>query len=168
MTHFVGLVVADSPDELPALLEKYDENRQVEPYFQPLDDLDSMAAHYKVDSTVEALLPHVRSWTGKPGVVQDGKLGYMSTYNPDSTWDWYVVGGRWANSVPGDVCLAKDVDKHFVDFKPSVIVDADGWHASTRWGWWASHTPIDGAADIVERKLKEHALRKVYVVDFHI
>lgn len=22
-------------------------------------------------------------------------FGYMSTYNPDSKWDWYAIGGRW-------------------------------------------------------------------------
>ena len=26
--------------------------------------------------------------------------GIMSTYNPNSKWDWYVIGGRWANTLP--------------------------------------------------------------------
>ena len=26
--------------------------------------------------------------------------GVMSTYNPNSKWDWYIIGGRWANELP--------------------------------------------------------------------
>ena len=31
----------------------------------------------------------------KDGVVdKDGNI--ISTYNPDSKWDWYEIGGRWS------------------------------------------------------------------------
>lgn len=43
-----------------------------------------------------------------------GKCGYW--YNPNAKWDWYQVGGRWANCLPlkdgtnTDTTIWKDVD----------------------------------------------------------
>ena len=34
----------------------------------------------------------------KSGCGATGKT--ISTYNPNSKWDWYVIGGRWNNSLP--------------------------------------------------------------------
>ena len=44
---------------------------------------------------------------------------YMTTYNPNSRWDWFVLGGRWAGMLPtknGDknVAQKKDVDYSLV------------------------------------------------------
>lgn len=33
-------------------------------------------------------------WEEPENIMQDGSV--RSTYNPDSKWDWYTVGGRWA------------------------------------------------------------------------
>ena len=38
---------------------------------------------------------------------ENGVWSEYSTYNPDSKWDWYSVGGRWANSIKtkdGEFC----------------------------------------------------------------
>ena len=47
---------------------------------------------------------------------EDGVWREFSTYNPDSKWDWYEVGGRWAGQIQ-----VKDG------------VDAEPVHFS--WGW---------------------------------
>lgn len=46
----------------------------------------------------------------------DAEGNYISTYNPNSKWDWYVEGGRWPDQLKlkdgskADRALAKDVD----------------------------------------------------------
>lgn len=37
-----------------------------------------------------------------------GKGVHMTTYNPDSQWDWWVVGGRWTGSFTPDYDPAED------------------------------------------------------------
>jgi len=35
-------------------------------------------------------------WNGGEWGLENGEWVRYSTYNPDSKWDWYEVGGRWA------------------------------------------------------------------------
>lgn len=32
-----------------------------------------------------------------------------TTYNPNSKWDWYVIGGRWNEMIDDNSCLIKDL-----------------------------------------------------------
>lgn len=46
----------------------------------------------------EALLELLRQWHGgfEPNFrYRDGRWEQTTTYNPESKWDWFVVGGRW-------------------------------------------------------------------------
>ena len=51
-----------------------------------------------------------------------GKLEEFSTYNPDSKWDWYSIGGRWDCALKTksgkfvNECLLGEID--WTDFKP--------------------------------------------------
>jgi len=168
MVRFVALVVADSEDEIAERVELYSENLQVDPYFHPMseDDVASMAKYYNIDvSDHDSVLAHIESWTGSEGAYLDNEYGYMSQYNPFSKWDWYAVGGRWADSVPKDQCLAEEVTNYFTEYLPSVIVDNEGWHEAKEFGWFGAS---EGAEDIVKQKLEQHKGKNVYVVDFHI
>lgn len=44
--------------------------------------------------TDEQLHKKALKWYEKKDITKDG--GVYSTYNPNSKWDWYAVGGRWA------------------------------------------------------------------------
>jgi hypothetical protein len=69
----------------------------------------------------------------KESVGQNGEV--YSTYNPDSKWDWYSVGGRWAGSILNNCCKKDDLPK---DFVPFAFVDQNGdWHEKGEMGWWA-------------------------------
>jgi hypothetical protein len=175
MTHFVGLVVADSADEIAELLAPYDENWEVDEYFEALtpESLTRMADHYGIDpADLPALKAKVQDWVGHEAVLKkDGTLGYMTTYNPASKWDWYVIGGRWDGMVPGNRCQVSELKGHFVsddgeEWTPAVLVDNEGWHADKEYGWFGTDRPSDTPGVVAER-LKKHADRKVYVVDFH-
>lgn len=104
MSHYTVLVVGD---DVEGQLEPYDENREVAPYKKYLDDKDveRMIDYYrrneglKVDRRKkdwqEKLVAKMEDWTGCEGGYDEDGIFYWSTYNPDSKWDWYSIGGRW-------------------------------------------------------------------------
>lgn len=172
MTHFVGLVVANSEEEVEELLISYSEHAEVEAYFKPVD-LDRMVA-YANENNIAFTNPIelVEYWVNEPGVLSEsGDVGYMSKYNPEGQWDWYEIGGGWANIIPGDYCLAEAVQTYFAqakkDYLPAVIVDSDGWHAAQDFGWFGTSSNVPGNENIVLEKLQEHKGKLVYIVDFH-
>ncbi len=171
MTHFVGLVVANDEMEVANLLAPFDENKDVPEYFAPSskDDVEHMAKHYELDeSDLENLCGQIEDWTNHKGAIQDGVLGKLTTYNPNSKWDWYVVGGRWSDVIPGlHRCLAEEVAKHFPEYTPAILVDAKGWHATQQYGWWGFSESTTEDPEIITKKLLEHAGKNVFVVDFH-
>jgi hypothetical protein len=64
-----------------------------------------------------------------------------STYNPDSKWDWYVVGGRWSGEIVlkagsgVDTALAGDVDWDRT-LIPTAVVAEGHYRGLGRVGWW--------------------------------
>lgn len=66
----------------------------------------------------------------------------LSTYNPNSKWDWYSVGGRWnkcITTLDGEQVNEAYVDE--VDWKdstPFAFITPNGeWHEKGEMGWWA-------------------------------
>jgi len=123
MSHFVGLVVGAN---VQSQLEKYDERIGVEPYITGTVSEEEKAMfvkHYQEEyglsnQTFEQLYAeHGEDWNGndwKPN--EQGVWENWSTYNPDSKWDWYEVGGRWdgyftlKNGKKANVCRKRDID----------------------------------------------------------
>ena len=66
----------------------------------------------------------------------------LSTYNPNSKWDWYTIGGRWNNylkTLSGETTnedYASKID--WKDIIPFAFVTPIGeWHERGEMGWWA-------------------------------
>lgn len=63
--------------------------------------------------TDEELMPYLEDYYG---AELDAEGNVLSTYNPDSKWDWYEVGGRWSDELilkdgsRADSAKAKDID----------------------------------------------------------
>lgn len=121
MSHSTVMVIVRADDAKSAMsqaelaLESFDENFEVEPYFNEVtdDNLQSAVEFYtENDDESVGTFPItddesvMRDWTARAvgvyfynnadaGAYKDGKYGYMSTYNPDSKWDWCNLGGRW-------------------------------------------------------------------------
>ena len=76
------------------------------------------------------------------GMVDDeGNL--LSTYNPKSKWDWYVIGGRWSGNLKMkdgkevDDALVSEIDWDKTDI-PFAFITPDGeWYERGEMGWWA-------------------------------
>jgi len=102
----------------------------------------------------------------------------ISTYNPLSKWDWYVIGGRWdgwindretsANAVADNLSTTEEVVVR--EKVPHAIITPDGqWHERGQMGWWAillTETPDwdRNALDLFRQYRGHH----VVIVDAHI
>lgn len=63
---------------------------------------------------------------------------HSSTYNPQSKWDWYVIGGRWSGSLTDD---GRDIFP-LIDLKRdwsvySIITPDGEWRSKGDMGWFA-------------------------------
>lgn len=89
-------------------------------------------------------------------VVKDGKLiKAVERTNPNKKWDWYVIGGRWSNSLhlktggTADSAYKRDIDfDHMRDAagqeaayrwdKAAAVKVAAGFEADTLWEPWST------------------------------
>lgn len=95
----------------------------------------------------------------------------LTTYNPNSQWDWWTIGGRWdgwlsrSNRIPAKTAASQGK-------VPFAIVTPDGqWHEKGRMGWWGmtSNEKEDEAwADEVQRLLLAHPDALAVTCDLHI
>lgn len=168
MTHFVGLVIAETEDEIAALLQPFHEYECTgidDEFVIDVDTTDALRKDFAEYGTeAQTFEQFADDWDGSE-LRADGR--YYRHTNPNAKWDWWVVGGRWADMAPGNTFIVRDVRTHFPEWLPSVVVDADGWHAAKDWGWFGSSAPTD-EPDVMAAKLAEHADRRAWVVDFHI
>lgn len=105
MSHFTVLVIGDDVD---GQLERFDENTEVHPYSRgevSQADKDCFMEHYREkhlrlgESTFDEMYEEFGdNWNGGDwSKNDDGVWENFSTYNPNSKWDWYQIGGRWSN-----------------------------------------------------------------------
>lgn len=140
MSHYTVMVIGPvDEDELAVALAPYDENLECSPRFVEAsgDDVAHMAEHYSIkipadataQQTFELLYPQSRQWWGQEMVLDNDRLGYYSTYNPNSKWDWWTVGGRWSGYFPlkdGTTCdRAKKGDIDFAGRRAVERIKAD-------------------------------------------
>ena len=124
MSHFVGLCFGDNWEND---LEQYYEGLEVEPYIRyTKEEAIKKAKEYHVSNyeyavkqlasdilsleqlnhyndivnggcslSDEEAWENVQDW----GYQVDDEGNLLSTYNPDSKWDWYSIGGRWGGVV---------------------------------------------------------------------
>ena len=102
MSHSTVMVIGPTTEaELSDALAPFDENSEVDPYFSPMSwGLDK---RHDDESLEEFAARLTKEWE-EEHFVQDVNgvptLGTMSTYPPDSKWDWWQIGGRWRGSLP--------------------------------------------------------------------
>lgn len=122
------------------------------------------------------------------GYKIDDEENLMSTYNPDSKWDWYCEGGRWGawlllkeKGEDGEPLNAISATKEEVDWDamlekdriPFCFVTEDGdWHESASMGWWAM-TTNDKDEDVWRKEFLDYLESveddvEISVIDFHI
>jgi len=105
MSHFTVLVVGDNPEKQ---LAPYSEDIEVDDYVEDIvteEEKQTFMDYYIKEK--EVLSPSLSfddaydlkgdDWNGmRWQKSEDGQWYSHSTYNPDSKWDWYSLGGRWS------------------------------------------------------------------------
>lgn len=104
MSHFTVMVIGDNAEEQ---LERYDENLEVEEYevgeVSQKDKLEMINYYaqkgHHFPSFSRCYARFGKEWNGNMcRKDENGVWRRYSTYNPDSKWDWYVLGGRWSGN----------------------------------------------------------------------
>lgn len=85
--------------------------------------------------TDEECYEEIAKWKREDGLVaEDGSI--LSKYNPKSKWDWYQIGGRWSNSIPGDEVKMSDILIEKIE-TPYAFITPDGeWVERGEMGWF--------------------------------
>lgn len=106
MSHFTCLITGT---DLDGQLEPYNENTRVERYQDAVDmwalrglredgllpaDGTPTAQEY-LDALHKKYPPEGEDEDERVFINDAGELVQWSTYNPQSKWDWWVIGGRW-------------------------------------------------------------------------
>ena len=104
MSHYAVLVLHKEDQNIDTLLAPYDENLEVEPYLkltfdeviarvkEEYDDYKNIPISFS-EETEKKLIKNYAEDYGY--IILDD--GLYSTYNPNSKWDWYEIGGRFSN-----------------------------------------------------------------------
>ena len=78
----------------------------------------------KLNWTDEECYEEIAKWKREDGMVaEDGSI--LSTYNPKSKWDWYLIGGRWNNSIPSNEVKISEIPIEKIE-TPYAFVTPDG------------------------------------------
>jgi hypothetical protein len=129
----------------------------------------------KLNWTDEECYEDVARYYDEDDKDEEGNL--YSTYNPNSKWDWYSIGGRWRNFLTTK--SGEKVDEDYVseldfpdDFSTFAVVLPNGrWYEAGSMGWWAI---VTNRKDDWEATYKEKFLDKanpdwiLTIVDCHI
>lgn len=209
MSHFVGLCFGDNWEDN---LDQYYEGLEVEAHVaytkeEAIDEVKKVHAHnyeYAIEALQQSdlnpkMIEHYQNIVDKGlfisyedaweeaknwGYEIDENENLLSTYNPNSKWDWYSIGGRWngflhyKGAEPGfaetNEAYIHELDMDYLfEHTPFCFVTEDGeWIEKGEMGWWCSvsnekseETWKQQFIDYV-KSLDANCL--VTVVDFHI
>lgn len=119
---------------------------------------------------------HKKYMKPKKGCEQcKGKGKYKTTSNPDGHWDWYEIGGRWADYLPNDkdrIPVQELIDSKQKNWFPFAVVAPDGkWYQHGRMGWFGCSSDemseTDWATEIM-KIMKAYPNHLAVTVDCHV
>lgn len=96
----------------------------------------------KLDWTDEECYEDLAKWYREDNMIDDnGNL--LSTYNPNSKWDWYETGGRWAGGLitkdgrETNEDYVSEIDWNETGYPFAFVTPNGKWHERGEMGWWA-------------------------------
>ena len=132
MSHFAVLVLHEEDQPIAELLAPYDENIEVEPYIKQtkeeaikeLENIKYYDFQYIDEYTSEQEYKELaEDWFGH---APDENGNILSTYNPNSKWDWWMVGGRFSGLLP--IIPSAVEGYHGADCVDNAFVRHVKWH----------------------------------------
>ena len=144
-------------------LRPFGDDFAVKPWKQYLrpGEIAAMAKTFRLRrSGLHRLAGQMPGWNGCAGAVDERGLFAVRTDNPDARWDWYEIGGRFGESLPGNVAPARSLlrARKLSSCLPHDFLTPDGvWHSRDR------YTPRDwGAGRFV--RVREKRWRAAFTV----
>ena len=140
MSHFAVAVFHNNSQDIDALLAPYDENLEVAPYirYTKQEAITRAREMFCWEGHTDEELWQMLADDYDNNTDSDGNI--YTTYNPDSKWDWWVIGGRFSgilklrNGKTADSAQIKDID-----FSP----DKDDYEYALRfWDIVVEHEPL--------------------------
>lgn len=90
----------------------------------------------KLDWTDEECYADIEQYCDARTAAEDGSI--LSTRNPKSKWDWYQIGGRWSDYIPGNEAKTSDIPVEKIS-APYAFVTPDGeWVERGEMGWFGT------------------------------
>lgn len=153
MSHYTVAVITEqkpTEEQIEEILAPFDEGLSVEPYISypyetvkeelrknfcnPAEEPDEIEMlHALEDDDIEKIREINEEWNYYEDIDENGNA--ISTYNPNSKWDWYEIGGRWRNFLNGEKSVR--LSEHPKDRNCYAVLTPDGkWHESGRMWWW--------------------------------
>lgn len=132
MSHYTVAVITDKLNKIGEMLAPYSENMEVEPYVDETKEAIINSAKERKERVlqrkekgeeldkydIEYLNANTDEELYKLQIYEDesyNKNGnHLTTYNPNSKWDWYEIGGRW-----NKILLVKEEVKDIEEGTPS-------------------------------------------------
>ena len=120
--HYIGLVFVNPNDTLEDVLEPFDESN--DKYYEFIDLTDEVVSEWnRMPDTLPENAPHYEASKEKYPTIEwlAEQYFYYQTVgdkygvyrNPNSKWDWWEIGGRWANCLTNKE--GKKTDEDYVD-----------------------------------------------------
>lgn len=128
----------DITDAVTAAMRPYGDGFEVKPWKRHLDttEIAAMAKCYRLRRTaVRKLAEQMEDWNGGRGGIDDRGLYAVLSYNRDTKWDWYEIGGRWDGFLSDNRMIASSLRRSPLLKKllPHDFLTPDGvWHARAR------------------------------------
>ena len=98
MSHYAVLVLHNDGQNFDKLLAPYNENLEVEPYLKYRYDEAIKKAKEEYGYRHRSNKELFKIFADEYGLIDiNGDL--YSTYNPNSKWDWYLIGGRFSDGL---------------------------------------------------------------------
>ena len=97
MSHFSLAVFHRKDQSIDELLDQYDESRPIDPYvkFTRQEAIDYARKYYGAEQMSDEDCWKMVS----EGCITDDDGNIYSTFNENSKWDWWEIGGRWEGSL---------------------------------------------------------------------
>lgn len=127
-------------------------------------------------SALRQLAARMHEWNWCDGAVDARGLFAIRTDNPDAQFDWYEIGGRYDQALPGNVVTARSLlrSKTLTCRLPHDFLTPNGvWHGRTRFepGDWGGghlvHTPERRWRAAFTVALRTFPAHRVVCVDRH-
>ncbi len=199
MSHFNCLVIHRGEQDIDELMAPYSEELEVKPYIEETKDecykkylqarrdvrnkSDSFFAKKQEKETdiIGMSFERFKKWYWGEGRIWDKEGNLLTTYNPNSRWNYYIIGGSWENLLPRkrgtrcNSCLITEVNWK-KPIKIFAVVTPDGkWHSKGRMLWFGISDETEEEArnwylNFCDHFIKTHLSSEFFVtiLDCHI